>query len=94
MKRLTFKRQIILGIILIIVGNMLAFVFHNGIFSNIVWIAFYHKSSLSRTIYYRKKRENWGENCRNHLYYSWTAYKVCRVNFILRYRSCMESWKI
>ena len=33
MKLLSFKRQIILGIILIIVGNMFAFVFHNGYFS-------------------------------------------------------------
>lgn len=40
MKLLTFKRQIILGIILIIVGNMFAFVFHNGIFSNIAWIMY------------------------------------------------------
>lgn len=40
MKLLSFKRQIILGIILIIVGNMFAFVFHNGIFSNIAWIIY------------------------------------------------------
>lgn len=40
MKILTFKRQVILGIIIIIVGNIFAFVFHNGIFSNIVWIMY------------------------------------------------------
>ena len=38
MKRFTFKNQIILGVILVIVGNTLAFIFHNGIFSNVVWI--------------------------------------------------------
>ena len=41
-----------------------------------------------------EKVAQWGENCRNNLYYSWTAYKVCRVNFILKYRSCLGSWKI
>ena len=40
MGKLTFKRQIILGIILIIAGNMLAFVLHKGIFSNIMWIIY------------------------------------------------------
>lgn len=40
MGKLTFKRQIILGIILIIVGNVLAFVSYNGIFSNIMWIIY------------------------------------------------------
>lgn len=37
MKNLSFKRQIILGIVVIIMGNSLAFGFHNGIFSNIAW---------------------------------------------------------
>lgn len=40
MGKLTFKRQIIFGIILIIAGNMLAFVLHKGIFSNIMWIIY------------------------------------------------------
>lgn len=40
MKSLTFKRQIILGLVLIIVGNILAFVCHNGIFYNIAWIMY------------------------------------------------------
>ena len=40
MKRFTFKNQIILGVILVIVGNTLAFIFHNGIFSNVVWIIY------------------------------------------------------
>lgn len=40
MKKLTFNKQIILGIILVIVGNILAFIFHNGIFSNVVWIIY------------------------------------------------------
>lgn len=40
MKNLTFKKQIILGIILIIIGKLLEFTFHNGIFSNIAWILY------------------------------------------------------
>ncbi len=40
MKNLTFKRQVILGIVLIVLGNLLAFTLHNGIFSNIAWIIY------------------------------------------------------
>ena len=40
MRGLTFQRQIVLGIVLIIVGNLLAFTFHSGIFSNIMWILY------------------------------------------------------
>lgn len=40
MKGLTFKRQIILGVVLIIAGNALAFALHKGIFSNIAWIIY------------------------------------------------------
>lgn len=40
MKFLTFKRQIIFGIILVVIGNILAFALHNGIFSNIAWIIY------------------------------------------------------
>ena len=40
MEKLTFKRQIVLGITLIIAGNILAFVFHKGIFSSIAWIIY------------------------------------------------------
>lgn len=40
MRGLTFQRQIVLGIVFIIVGNLLAFTFHKGIFSNIMWILY------------------------------------------------------
>ena len=40
MKSLTFKRQIILGLLLIIIGNILAFVCHNSSFSNIAWMMY------------------------------------------------------
>lgn len=40
MRGLTFRRQIVLGIVLIIVGNLLAFTFHKCIFSNIMWILY------------------------------------------------------
>ena len=38
MEKLTFKRQLFLGIVLIIAGNILAVIFRKGIFSNIAWI--------------------------------------------------------
>lgn len=38
MKSLTFKKQVILELVLIVVGNLIAFIFHKGIFSNIAWI--------------------------------------------------------
>ena len=37
MKKLTFKKQILIGIMLIAVGNILAFIFHKGICANIAW---------------------------------------------------------
>ncbi len=40
MKRLTFKQQLLCGIILVILGNSLAFAFHKGIFANIAWIVY------------------------------------------------------
>ena len=40
MEKLTFGIQIIIGIILIIIANVLSFVLHNGIFSNISWVIY------------------------------------------------------
>ena len=40
MKKFTFKQQILYGIVLVIVGNSIAFVSHNGIFANITWIIY------------------------------------------------------
>lgn len=40
MKQLTFKRQIFGGVILVLIGNVLAFIFHQGIFVNIAWILY------------------------------------------------------
>lgn len=40
MKIITFKGQIILGIVLTVLGNVLAFNLNNGIFSNIAWIIY------------------------------------------------------
>ena len=36
----TFKKQILLGVILVILANILAFAFHRGLFSNIAWIVY------------------------------------------------------
>lgn len=55
--KLTFKRQIIIGIILIIVGNILAFTFHKGVFSNIVWII-YGLLFIINPVYPEKYRYN------------------------------------
>ena len=35
-----FKKQILLGVILVILANILAFAFHRGLFSNIAWIVY------------------------------------------------------
>ena len=40
MEKLTFGIQIIIGIILIIIANVLSLVLHNGIFSNISWVIY------------------------------------------------------
>jgi len=40
MKKLTFKRQMQLGIVCIILGFILSEIFHTGIFSNIAWVIY------------------------------------------------------
>lgn len=40
MKKITFKKQIFIGIMLIIVGNILAIVSHEGLCANIAWILY------------------------------------------------------
>lgn len=40
MKKLTFKRQMQIGIICIILGFVLSEIFHTGIFSNIAWVIY------------------------------------------------------
>lgn len=40
MKMLTYKRQLLFGLILIVLGNFFAFIFRQGVFSNIAWIAY------------------------------------------------------
>ena len=52
MKSLTFKRQLILGSVLIVVGNSIAFIFHKGIFSNIAWIIIGYLHALSFNLAY------------------------------------------
>ncbi len=36
----TFKQQIFIGIVFIIVGNVLALILHKGLFANIAWILY------------------------------------------------------
>lgn len=35
-----FKKQILLGVILVILANILAFAFRQGLFSNIAWVLY------------------------------------------------------
>ena len=84
-EKLTFGIQIIIGIILIIIANVLSFVLHNGIFSNISWVI-YGLLFIINPVY----PERYGNNekkaklgvriARNHLHCSRIAYKICRVN--------------
>lgn len=40
MKKITFKQQVFIGIILIVVGNLLALILHKGVFVNIAWVLY------------------------------------------------------
>ena len=40
MRKITFKQQIFIGIILIIVGNVLALFLQKGLFANIAWVLY------------------------------------------------------
>ena len=40
MKNVTFKQQVFIGIILIVVGNVLALILHKGLFANSAWILY------------------------------------------------------
>lgn len=57
MEKLTFKRQLSLGIVLIIAGNILAFIFRKGIFSNIAWIL-YGLLFIINPVYPERYRDN------------------------------------
>ena len=37
MKKITWKQQLLFGILLIVAGNVLAFLFHKGFFTNLAW---------------------------------------------------------
>lgn len=37
MKKITWKQQLLFGILLIVAGNVLAFLFHKGFFTNFAW---------------------------------------------------------
>ena len=40
MTKITFKQQVFIGIILIVAGNVLALILHEGLFANIAWILY------------------------------------------------------
>lgn len=37
MRKITFRKQVVLGVILIVIGNLLALFLHKGLFVNIAW---------------------------------------------------------
>ena len=57
MKKLTFKTQLIIGIILIIIANVLSFALYNGIFSNISWVI-YGLLFIINPVYPKRCRNN------------------------------------
>lgn len=40
MKNLICKQQVLIGIVLIVIGNVLAFILHKGLFANITWVLY------------------------------------------------------
>ena len=40
MRKITFKRQVFIGLILIAVGNILALILHEGSCANIAWVLY------------------------------------------------------
>ena len=56
MKEITFKQQVLFGIVLVIIGNSIAFALHNGIFTNLSWII-YGITFLINPVY--PKRAEW-----------------------------------
>lgn len=40
MIKITFKKQVRLGIMLIVVGNILALFLHKGLFANLAWVLY------------------------------------------------------
>ena len=40
MRKITFKRQVFIGIMLIAVGNILALILHEGLCANIAWVLY------------------------------------------------------
>lgn len=91
MKILTFKRQIILEIILIIIGNMLAFVFHNGIFTNIVWIMYgllFIINPVYPEQYIIERKGKIGARIAGIISTKSCACKTGRISFIQRRRTC------
>ena len=84
MEKLTFKRQLFFGIVLIIAGNILAFTFRKGIFSNIAWIL-YGLLFIINPVYpeQRKKSKSSGKSCRNNLCRRWTDHSIYSMTFFI-----------
>lgn len=86
MNKITFKRQVFIGIILIVVGNVLALILHKGVLANIAWIL-YGLVLILHPIYPERysndvKSAKLGfSNCRNNLYFGRNPYEIYFVNF-------------
>ena len=64
MIKITFKKQVRLGIMLIVVGNILALFLHKGLFANLAWVL-YGLILILNPVYPQKysnniKKAKWG----------------------------------
>jgi len=57
MKKITFKQQVFIGIILIVVGNILDLILHRGLFANIAWVL-YGMSLILNPVYPERYNNN------------------------------------
>jgi len=71
--KLTFKLQLLSGVILVIIGSTLSFAFHNGIFLNIAWIV-YGLLFILNPVYPERLKQANGEK---------TAKRVMRIAGVL-----------
>ena len=85
MKKITFKRQVFIGIMLIAVGNILALILHEGLCANIAWVL-YGLVLIINPVYPErynndaKKSKMGNTNSRIYLYFGRSANEVCCIN--------------
>ena len=84
MKKITWKQQLLFGILLIVAGNVLAFLFHKGFFTNLAW-GLYGLLFIVHPLYPKAYENNgnkakWGgANRRYPLPADRSTYRICGV---------------